>query len=258
MGSLSCGQLSYLHDREQFPSQTDALKKKVPNITINNKQLANQNQKIVIIKPLVHSSKSIFSNPVKFTKAVMESPFNSDQIKEIRTHKQSQTNVAELIVPNQNLLNKLLSVNQIGEWPVECYIPMRDKFKYGVIYPVDLDKDLGKLKHDINIENGVQVAKIARKNGETLPSPTLKLAFNDNCLPVSINIVIFSYRVRPFVFNPLQCYKCQRIGHTASSCKAKQCCLRCDEVHSRDDCAAETLRCAGCKGEHRANSCECP
>ena len=81
------------------------------------------------------------------------------------------------------------------------------------LYPVYLDTDLGKLKHDINIENGVQVAKVerlnARKNGETLPSPTLKLAFNDNCLPVSISIGIFSYRVRPFVFNPLQCYKCQ-------------------------------------------------
>ena len=142
----------------------------------------------------------------------MEILFNSDQINEIFTNKQSQTIVAELFVPNQTLLGKLLSLNQIGEWPVECFIPMRDKFKYRVIYPVDLDTDLGKLKHDINIENGVQVAKFerfnARKNGETLPSPTLKLAFNDNCFPVSINIGIFSYRVRPFVFNPLQCYKC--------------------------------------------------
>ena len=141
----------------------------------------------------------------------MESPFNSDQIKEICTNKQSQTIVAELMVPNQNFLDKLLSVNHIGEWPDECYIPMGDKFKYGVIYPVDLDTDLGKPKHDINVENGVQVAKIerlnSRKNGETLPF-TLKLAFNDNRLSVSINIGIFSYRVRPFVFNPLQCYKC--------------------------------------------------
>ena len=75
------------------------------------------------------------------------------------------------------------------------------QFKYGVIYPVDLDTDLGKLKHNINIENGVQVVKIerlnSRKNGETLPSPTLKLAFNDNCLPVSISIGIFSYRFDP-------------------------------------------------------------
>ena len=34
---------------------------------------------------------------------------------------------------------------------------------------------------------------------------------------------------------------------------AKQRCLCCGEGHSRDDCAAETLRCTGCKGEHRAN-----
>ena len=81
VGSLSSGQLTSLHDREQFPSLTDALKRKVRCITINNKQHANKNQKIVIIKPLADSSKSIFSNPVKFTKALMESPFNSDQIK---------------------------------------------------------------------------------------------------------------------------------------------------------------------------------
>ena len=115
VGTLSSSQLSSLHDREQFPSLTNALKKKVPSIAINNKQYDNKNQKIVIIKPLADSSKSIFSNPVKFTKALMESPFNSNQIKEIRTNKQSQTIVAELIVPNQNLLDKLLSVNQIGE-----------------------------------------------------------------------------------------------------------------------------------------------
>ena len=78
-----------------------------------------------------------------------------------------------------------------------------------------------------------------RNNGELLPSPTLKLAFNDDCLPVSISIGIFSFRVRPHVFNPIQCYNCQRIGHTASSCKAKQRCLHCGGGHSRDDRMAE-------------------
>ena len=36
------------------------------------------------------------------------------------------------------------------------------------------------------------------------------------------------------------------------------CVVKESEGHSRDDCAAETSRCAGCKGEHRANSRECP
>ena len=100
VGSLCSGQLTSLHNREQFPSLTDALKKKVPSITINNKQHTNKNQKIIIIRPLADSSKSIFSNTVKFTKALMESPFNSNHIKEIRTNKQSPTIVAELIIPN--------------------------------------------------------------------------------------------------------------------------------------------------------------
>ena len=52
VGSLSSDQLTSLHDRELLPSLTDALKKKVPSITINNKQHANKNKKIVIIKPL--------------------------------------------------------------------------------------------------------------------------------------------------------------------------------------------------------------
>ena len=72
VGSLSSGQLSSLHDRELFPSLTDALKKKIPSIISNNKQQANKNQKIIIIKPLANSSKSIFSYRVKFTKALME------------------------------------------------------------------------------------------------------------------------------------------------------------------------------------------
>ena len=77
-----------------------------------------------------------------------------------------------------------------------------------MIYPVDLDTNLEKLKFDINVENDVQLANIerfkTRKNGELLPTPTFKLAFKDDCFPVSISIVIFSFRVRPCVFNPIE------------------------------------------------------
>ena len=111
------------------------------------------------------------------------------------------------------LLLLLLSVSQIGEWTVKCQVPLRDRFKFGVIYPVDLDTALQKLKYDINVQNDVQLANIerlkTRKNGKLLPSPTLKLAFNDDCLPVSIRIGIFSFRVRPYVFNLIQCYNCR-------------------------------------------------
>ena len=34
--------------------------------------------------------------------------------------------------------------------------------------------------------------------------------------------------------------------------------MHCGGPHSRDDCVAEVPQCAGCNGEHRANSRECP
>ena len=57
---------------------------------------------------LTPQSLELIINPVKFTIFLMGNPFNSDQIKEMCTNEQSQSNVAELIVPNQDLLDKLL------------------------------------------------------------------------------------------------------------------------------------------------------
>ena len=129
------------------------------------------------------SSKTIFNNPVKFTQALMYSPFDSGEINEIRTNKHSHTIVGELCRHNQNLIiEELLTVSQIGEWIVKCQVPLRDRFKFVMIYPVDLDTDHEKLKCDINVHNDIQLANIERlkmrKNGELLLSPTLKLAFN--------------------------------------------------------------------------------
>ena len=65
------------------------------------------------------------------------------------------------------------------------------------------------------------------------------------------------FKVRPYVHSPLQCFKCQRLGHTATGYKAKVCCLKCGEEHKVESCLAEEIKCANCKGNHRANSTEC-
>ena len=46
---------------------------------------------------------------------LMESPFNSGEINEICTNKQSCTIVAGLCRPNQKLIKELLSVSEIRE-----------------------------------------------------------------------------------------------------------------------------------------------
>ena len=170
----------------------------------------------------------------------MESPFNSGEINEIRKNKQSRIIVAELCRPNQ----KLTTISQSNRG-IDCKVS--GPFKRQIQVWDDIPSWSWYWPWKIKMWH-VQLANIerfkTRKYSKLLPSPTLKLAVNDECLPVSISIEIFSFRVRPYVFNPIQCYNCQRIGHTASSCKAKQCCLHCGGGHSRDDCMAEVPQCA--------------
>ena len=105
---------------------------------LTNVQAPSKYKKIGIIKRIGDSSKTIFINLVKFTQALMESPFNSGEINEIHTNKQSRMIVAEFCGPHQKLIDELVSVNQIREWTVKCQAPLRDRFKFGVIYPVIL------------------------------------------------------------------------------------------------------------------------
>ena len=56
--------------------------------------------------------------------------------------------------------------------------PLRDRFKFGVIYPVDLDTNLEKLKFDINVENDVQLANIERLRQERMVNYCLHLLLN--------------------------------------------------------------------------------
>ncbi len=48
----------------------------------------------------------------------------------------------------------------------------------------------------------------------------------------------------------IQCFKCQRFGHTQSDCKASQRCLKCSGEHSHKNCKEANNKCANCGGEH--------
>ena len=63
--------------------------------------------------------------------------------------------------------------------------------------------------------------------------------------------------MRPYVYNPTQCFKCQRLWHTAASCKGKERCLKCAEAHNITSCTSVNPKCVNCSGNHRANSKEC-
>ncbi|GBN28689.1 hypothetical protein AVEN_4387-1, partial [Araneus ventricosus] len=68
----------------------------------------------------------------------------------------------------------------------------------------------------------------------------------------------FNLPVRPYIPNPLHCFKCQRFGHTVQSCRGVDTCARCSlRGHDSKTCSS-TPSCVNCKGDHPAYAKVCP
>ncbi|GFU18096.1 putative RNA-directed DNA polymerase from transposon BS [Trichonephila clavipes] len=65
-------------------------------------------------------------------------------------------------------------------------------------------------------------------------------------------------KIRPYIPNPLRCFKCQRFGHSQTSCRGQLTCSRCASVgHSSTDCTLEP-KCFNCSQSHSSDSKLCP
>lgn len=105
----------------------------------------------------------------------------------------------------------------------------------------------------------IAVKKIKRKEGTNFkPTNTHILTFNSSRLPAEIKIGFTIRPVRPFIPNPLRCFKCQRFGHGQDRCKRNKACARCGkDGHDDSDCN-DPMRCVNCSGEHKSFSRDCP
>ncbi|GFU54078.1 uncharacterized protein TNCV_3313471 [Trichonephila clavipes] len=77
-------------------------------------------------------------------------------------------------------------------------------------------------------------------------------------LPTNIKAGYLNCRIRPYIPNPLRCFKCQRFGHSQTSCRGQLTCSRCASVgHASKDCSLE-LKCVNCLQPHPSDSKICP
>ncbi|GBM88722.1 hypothetical protein AVEN_196775-1 [Araneus ventricosus] len=76
-----------------------------------------------------------------------------------------------------------------------------------------------------------------RRDGQLLNTKHLILTFNSAKLPENIKAGYMRLSVRTYIPNPLRCFKCQRFGHSKTSCRGTLTCARCAEVgHESTDC----------------------
>ena len=233
------------------------------NTFYSNSVLNSENEgTVLIVKPEEAQAREVINNPLKLNALIVNSEFNKHKMKDIRVNKRRKIIVMQLENNSAEVIQKLLKVKKLGEIAITSYIPDKDKYKYGVIYPVSTQVNTEQLLESIvHKENSSQVVRLERmkkRNGsEFIESESIKVVFEGDKLPDGLRIGHCYYKVRPFVFSPVQCYHCQRLGHVAESCRSRVRCLICGEGHDKSECNSNSVKCALCSGPHKANDKEC-
>ncbi|GBO20396.1 hypothetical protein AVEN_146339-1 [Araneus ventricosus] len=97
-----------------------------------------------------------------------------------------------------------------------------------------------------------------RRDGEFIPTKHFILTFHTPRLPEYIKAGYVRCSVRPYIPNPLRCFKCQRFGHSKTNCRGTLTCSRCAAAgHESTGCTA-VEKCVNCQGKHTSFSRSCP
>ncbi|GBM48037.1 hypothetical protein AVEN_34365-1 [Araneus ventricosus] len=121
-----------------------------------------------------------------------------------------------------------------------------------------LNESVEKITEELSSQGVTHVRRITiRRDGQLLNTKHLILTFDSAKLPEHIKAGYMRLSVRTYIPNPLRCFKCQRFGHSKTSCRGTLTCARCAEVgHESNDCT-RTEKCVNCKGEHTSFSRNC-
>ncbi|GBM35041.1 hypothetical protein AVEN_240391-1 [Araneus ventricosus] len=101
-----------------------------------------------------------------------------------------------------------------------------------------LNESEDKITEELKIQGVIHVRGITiRRDGQLLNTKHLILTFDSNKLPEHIKAGYMRLSVRTYIPIPLRCFKCQRFGHSKTSCRRTLTCARCAEVgHESTDC----------------------
>ena len=165
----------------------------------------------------------------------------------------------------------LLKLDQIGDMAVKVSAHRSLNFSKGVVRFRQAAEDLTneELANDLNTSRSnkdlPQVREASRviitKDGKKVKTGTFFLTFNASTLPKYIFLGFERFEVEPHIPLPRRCYKCQRFGHGARSCRATDdVCPICSSTdHQQNDCPnKDTPKCPNCDGAHPATSKDCP
>ncbi|XP_055941648.1 uncharacterized protein LOC129971696 [Argiope bruennichi] len=163
-------------------------------------------------------------------------------------------------VSSEKQVQQIMKIKSIGSIPVSVTPHRTLNFTKGVISCGELfNTPVEQITKDLNSQGVTNVRRITiRKDGQLLNTKHLILTFHSPKLPGFIKAGYMNLPVRPYIPNPLRCFKCQRFGHSKDSCRGTLACARCAEGgHESSECTAPE-KCVNCKGQHTSFSRLCP
>ncbi|GFV35405.1 uncharacterized protein TNCV_3204371 [Trichonephila clavipes] len=166
-----------------------------------------------------------------------------------------------LVETNSSVLSKsYLSAKTFLDSPLLVTLHISLNSSRGVIFEPDLlYTSKAEILEGFSNQSVVQVRRVTLKIYiRIIPTKHIILMFNSPKLPTTIKAGYLNCKIRPYIPNPLRCYKCQRFGHSQISCRGQLTCSRCAFVgHFSTDCTLEP-KCVNCTYSHPSNSKLCP
>ncbi|GBN79514.1 hypothetical protein AVEN_205512-1 [Araneus ventricosus] len=165
-------------------------------------------------------------------------------------------------VLNSKQAENLMKLENIGTIKVTVSPHHTLNHSKGVVSESEFQRDLEKdLLECLQTQNVIAVKRITiKRNGQIFPTKHLILTFNNPVLPKNVKIAYINCPVKPYIPDPLRCFKCQKFGHTTTACRGnKEICARCSlPDHNSQTCKSTTQKCYNCSSDHPSYSRSCP
>ena len=158
-----------------------------------------------------------------------------------------------VLCKNAETQKKAAAVKKIAGQSIEMYVSNRVEGVKGVIYGVSADITENEMKEQIMGDVIVKEVKRFKARSDGNPNAPVLLTFDGDSLPPRVFIGCLSFQVKKYERPPLRCFKCQRFGHVAASCRGSQRCTKCGGEHDLLECDVTDTKCCNCGGTHMAS-----
>ncbi|GBN46788.1 hypothetical protein AVEN_259152-1, partial [Araneus ventricosus] len=202
---ISMGSRNIVPDGEACPSNSPAKEN-------------NADARFFILSLKEGSFKSV--SPIVIHKTILA------MVGEVKTIKKCKNGKLLIETANDKQAALIVNLKKIGENEITVAPHYSLNQAKGVIseseFQNDTDSDIMEYLRNQNVSAVKRIS--VRKDGQYVPTKHLILTFNVPTLPKSVIIAYINCPVRPYIPNPLRCYKCQKFGHSIQSCRGTETC----------------------------------